>query len=394
MMLLANDAVTKEAGIDSVEQDFLNPTGGRTMLWCGRGATALYFAFRVAAARRSEVKQPEVILPAISCATVANAALLAGLTPRFADTDAVTGLVSLDSIKARWTSRTCAVVFIHLFGQTADLRALAAWCRTKNVLQIEDAAQALGAILPDGRPVGAAGEMTVYSFNRTKILECGGGALLVRCADCVGLLNEQLRNFQLPELEPERAAQLELGYRNLHHALVSLLRLREVADVSELFLRVRPAYEKLYLRGMQNLGALSASWPSLAGVLERRRQKASLYSKRLGAGPWQLLDGWRASGVCWRYSLLVNFPEQLVSCCEMIRRDGFHVSNLYWPVNSFFRPRDFCPVAESFARRIVNLWVDDNVDTNWVERCVASVQSRAQECAASHDPTSAGTSDS
>jgi hypothetical protein len=68
----------------------------------------------------------------------------------------------------------------------------------------------------------------------------------------------------------------------------------------------------------------------------------------------------------------VNFPDRLVPFSEAVRRDGFHVSNLYWPVNDFFRPTDVCPNADLFARRIVNLWVDNTVDPDWVERCANS----------------------
>src|ERR1035441_3469116 len=112
----------------------------------------------------------------ISCATPANASLLAGVTPRFADIDPRTGMPTLQNIQQCWTPQTCAVVFIHLFGQTADLRSLAEWCRARNVLLIEDMAQALGARLPDGTAAGSVGDLSVYSFNPTKILECGGGA--------------------------------------------------------------------------------------------------------------------------------------------------------------------------------------------------------------------------
>jgi hypothetical protein len=67
-----------------------------------------------------------------------------------------------------------------------------------------------------------------------------------------------------------------------------------------------------------------------------------------------------------------------VEFSEAVRRDGFHVSNLYWPVNDFFNPRDVCPNADQFARRIVNLWVDKTVNTQWVERCAESVLTNAR----------------
>ncbi len=86
---------------------------------------------------------------------------------------------TLDFIRQRWTPATRAVVFIHLYGQTTDLAPLAEWCQSQGAVLIEDLAQAQCARLPSGQPAGSIGDMAVYSFNRTKILECGGGAFVV-----------------------------------------------------------------------------------------------------------------------------------------------------------------------------------------------------------------------
>jgi hypothetical protein len=72
----------------------------------------------------------------------------------------------------------------------------------------------------------------------------------------------------------------------------------------------------------------------------------------------------------------------LVDFSDAVRRDGFHVSNLYWPVNDFFRPSDHCPNADEFARRIINLWVDQTVDRQWVEKCARSLVRNARQFAA------------
>jgi dTDP-4-amino-4,6-dideoxygalactose transaminase len=367
----------------SVETDLLRETNGLAIEWYGRAATALYRAYR--AARKmsgADASAAEVILPSISCATPANAALLAGVIPRFADVDPNTGLPTLQSIQERWTPQTCAVVFIHLFGQTADLRPLAEWCTSKNILLIEDLAQALGARLPNGISAGSVGDLSVYSFNPTKILECGGGALLIRSEKLISELSELTESDPLPtEVDEEHARTLALSYRNLHHSLVGLLRARAVDEVSSAFLKLQPAFRSLYLRRMKNPAALAATWGQLPERLQHRHRNAQQYDEVLKNGNWQLLSQWQQSGVCWRYSLLVNFPESLVDFSEAVRRDGFHVSNLYWPVNDFFRPTDHCPHSDDFARRIVNLWVDQTVDQSWVRKCAESLIKNASRFA-------------
>jgi dTDP-4-amino-4,6-dideoxygalactose transaminase len=370
--------------LQPVEADLLRETGGAAIEWYGRAATALYRAYTIAHKSASaEATEAEVILPSISCATPANAALLAGVTPRFADVDPHTGMPTLQHIQERWTPQTCAVVFIHLFGQTAELRPLAEWCRARNVLLIEDVAQALGARLPDDSAAGSVGDLSVYSFNPTKILECGGGALLVRSPKLVPICAELAKSDSLPpEIDAPHAKTLSLSYRNLHHSLVALLRARAIADVSGAFLKLQAAFRLLYLRRMKNPAALAGAWPQLRQVLEHRYRNARRYDEILAEGNWQHISQWQQSGVCWRYSLLVNFAEKLVDFSEAVRHDGFHVSNLYWPVNDFFRPSDPCPNADQFARRIVNLWVAQTVDQQWVEKCAQSLVRNASQFAA------------
>src|SRR6266852_5877847 len=106
MIVQANRISSTPTTLRPVEADLLDKVGGAVILWCGRAATALYWAYRVAQISNAETAHAEVIMPAISCATPANVALLAGLTPRFADVNPKTGLISLESIQARWTPRT------------------------------------------------------------------------------------------------------------------------------------------------------------------------------------------------------------------------------------------------------------------------------------------------
>jgi dTDP-4-amino-4,6-dideoxygalactose transaminase len=360
--------------LQPVEADLLGETGGSAIEWYGRAATALYRAYGAARKLTATDQEVEVILPSISCATPANTALLAGIRPCFADVDPSTGMPTLESIQARWSPRTAAVVFIHLFGQTADLQPLADWCRAKNILLIEDLAQALGARLPSGSAAGSVGDLSVYSFNPTKILECGGGALLVRSPRLLSVLQELIESDPLPpEIDEGQARTLALAYRNLHHSLVALLRTRAVEDISGAFLKLQPAFRSLYLRRMKTASELASAWGRLQQSLDHRYRNAGEYDDILARGTWQRLTQWRQSGVCWRYSLLIDSPDALVEFSEAVRRDGFHVSNLYWPVNDFFRPDDHCPNADRFARRIINLWVDTTVDLHWVRKCAESL---------------------
>jgi hypothetical protein len=92
-----------------------------------------------------------------------------------------------------------------------------------------------------------------------------------------------------------------------------------------------------------------------------------------------MLDGWRQSGVCWRFTLLLNNPDILYPFSQGLRRNGFHISNLYWPLSELFPSPRPCDCAEELGRRVVNLWVDRSVDEQWVRACAAALLTAAQK---------------
>jgi dTDP-4-amino-4,6-dideoxygalactose transaminase len=239
--------------LKTVETELLQGVEGEAMLWCGRATTGLYWAYRGILSRfPGSNLQPEVILPAIACTVLADCARLAGFRPRFADVDPLTGLATLETIQRCFTPQTRAVVFVHLFGQTADLSALAAWCQHHELTLIEDIAHALGAQLPNGLPVGSVAEASIYSFNPTKILESGGGALLIRTPELLSAVKQAIA-AQPPKtavgpaldlaLDPNSNRLLELSYRDLYRSMATLGRLGSNANLPTIFPQLTPAYE-------------------------------------------------------------------------------------------------------------------------------------------------------
>ena len=118
----------------------------------------------------------EFIVPSFTFVSTANAFVLRGARPVFADVDLDGNLVP-EQVEQLLTPRTRAVVPVHYAGNSCDLSALAAVCGAVPI--VEDAAQALGARF-DGRPLGTFGACAAISFHETKNVGCGeGGALIV-----------------------------------------------------------------------------------------------------------------------------------------------------------------------------------------------------------------------
>ncbi len=153
------------------EKGLIEQTQSDAIFWSGRAATGLYYAYQFAKQRHPHVTQPEVIVPAMMCATAANTALISGVLPRFADVGASTGLMNLETIRTRYTENTIAVVVIHLLGHMVDIEPIAEWCKAHDLLLIEDPTHALGATYPDDTYAGSAGDVSIFSFNPTKIID-------------------------------------------------------------------------------------------------------------------------------------------------------------------------------------------------------------------------------
>jgi dTDP-4-amino-4,6-dideoxygalactose transaminase len=127
----------------------------------------------------------EVIVPAFTFVSTANAFALRGIVPVFVDVDE--GTLTLDPAAAERaiTSRTRAIVVVHYGGVACNMDAVMALARQHGLVVIEDAAHALPASYR-GRPLGSIGQLATLSFHETKNIQCGeGGALLVNAPELV-----------------------------------------------------------------------------------------------------------------------------------------------------------------------------------------------------------------
>jgi dTDP-4-amino-4,6-dideoxygalactose transaminase/MoaA/NifB/PqqE/SkfB family radical SAM enzyme len=119
----------------------------------------------------------EVICPSLTWCSTANAALYTGARAVFCDIDPLTMQATPEMILARVTPRTRAVVIVHFGGLAADVEALRD-ALPPHIAIIEDAAHALGARYPNGRPVGSSGNLVCFSFYANKNLSTAeGGAI-------------------------------------------------------------------------------------------------------------------------------------------------------------------------------------------------------------------------
>ncbi len=185
----------------------------------------------------------EVITTPYTFFATAGAIARVGARPVFADIDPVTYNLAVDQVAAKITTRTKAIIPVHLYGQSADMRAVMEIASARNLVVIEDAAQSIGARY-DGHSSGTIGHYGGFSFFPSKNLGAAGDGGMVVTND------------------PKRAERLRILRAHGSH----------------------PKYYHRLIGGNFRLDALqgaivSAKLPHLDGWTEGRRANARRYDR-------------------------------------------------------------------------------------------------------------------
>lgn len=135
----------------------------------------------------------EVLVPPYTFIATASAALMLGAVPVFVDVDPETLLIDTSMIDAAVTPRTKAIVPVHHGGSPADMDGVMDAARRHGLRVVEDAAQAHGAAWR-GRPVGAIGDVGVFSFQSSKPVNAGEGGMMLTDDDELDELLWSYRN--------------------------------------------------------------------------------------------------------------------------------------------------------------------------------------------------------
>ena len=153
------------------------------------GTHALELAVMLAELKPGE----EVILPSFTFPSTANALLLRGVKPVFAEIDENNLCLDLKDVQKRITSRTKGIIPVHYAGNSCRMESLRELGKRYNLQIIEDAAQACGARYAENF-LGGWGDFGCLSFHETKNISCGqGGALIINKNDKELLAKARIR---------------------------------------------------------------------------------------------------------------------------------------------------------------------------------------------------------
>jgi dTDP-4-amino-4,6-dideoxygalactose transaminase len=282
------------------------------------GTDALHLAVRAAGIGPGD----EVITPSFTFIATAEAAAYVGARVVFADIDSATYNLDPASVEAAITPATRAVIAVHLYGQCADLAALTAICKRRNLVLIEDCAQAIGADF-DGRRAGGWGALGCFSFYPTKNLGAYGDAGMVTTND----------------------AKLAQAVRMLrHHGSRETYR-HEMVGYNSRLDELQAALLRVKLRSLDRWNA-------------QRREHAALYRRELAEAPVGLpAEHGRGAHVYHQFTIRSGKRDALR---DALTRRGI-ASAIYYPIPGHRQPAfsnavaGELPASDSAAREVLSL---------------------------------------
>ena len=299
----------------------------------------------------------EVIMPSFTFVSTANAFVLRGAVPRFADVRPDTLNIDPGHVQSLMTARTRAIVVVHYAGIGCDMRALQAIAGAANVPIVEDNAHGLfGAF--ERRPLGSFGTLATLSFHETKNVTCGeGGALLINDPALV-LRAEILREKGTNRTaffrgETEKYTWVDIGSSYLPSELNAAVLCAQLERATEVQARRRA----LWLRYRDELAAWAA------------RRGAELPFVPAHCDPaWHLF-----------YILMPDAAGRDAAIRELRARGILSVFH-YLPLHlspmgqSFGGARGQCPVAESASTRLLRLPLFASLTDDESEAVIAAVK--------------------
>ena len=269
----------------------------------------------------------EVILPAFTIISCAQAVVRVGATPVLVDSEPETWNMEVAAIESRITPATKAIMAVHTYGLPVDMDPLMDLARERDLIVIEDVAEAIGLTYKD-TPCGGFGDVSIFSFYSNKHVTTGeGGMVTTRDA----AIAERCRWYRNMCFGPDRFVHEELGWN------------------------MRPTN----LQAAVGLAQLE----SLSTTTERKRRIGRHYTERLGdLANVQLppIKTDSAKNVYWVYGVVLDdtVPFDAKDAMRRLGERGIGTRPFFHPMHEqpVFKNMDLFvgdsyPVAERLARR-------------------------------------------
>lgn len=322
---------------------------------CTNGSSALLLAMEALDIGAGD----EVIVPALTWVACATSVLRVNATPVLADIDPQTLCIDPKEIRRKITSKTKAILVVHLFGSMADMDEILEIARLKDIFIIEDCAQAMGSEW-NGKKAGTLGDIGTFSFQQGKLLTAGeGGAVITNdeaLFERMVMLKTDSRTF-LPSTEDIKYGDMEIVESGLLQGSNYGITEMQCSLLLEHLSRFSRENDKRLRNAMILDEALAAS--SLCRPI-------SAYEK----------NNYRTY---YNYAFEVNDPSKVNSLVTKIQDElgcgSFFVHKIYDPIH---KNKLFCPWTK---RRFLNI---SQTEEYWRSQLFAKSESLSSKTVAVH----------
>lgn len=267
----------------------------------------------------------EVIVPDVTFAATINAVLYTGATPVIVDVEEDGWCIDPDEIEKAITSKTKAIIPVHIYGQPCDMDRICKIATEYNLKIVEDCAEAHGAEF-DGKKVGAFGDIACFSFFGNKVITTGEGGM---CITNSSELNDKMRVL--------RDHGMAKGHRYYHEVVgfnYRMTNLQAAIGVAQLenidrVLKWRDDLETDYCEKLANIDGI---------ILQRR----NLPKRRK---------------ITWLVTILVK-PELRDKCMNAMKNAGIDIRTFFIPLSEMeiYKPYVFsCDRSRRLSKMGINL---------------------------------------
>lgn len=253
--------------VKKFEQEFAQKFNLKNVVALNSGTTALELAYELAGLKPGD----EVITPVLTCTATNIPFVRMGVTIVFADTDRDLN-INIADVKKKVTSKTKAIVFVHFGGNNRGLKELVDFCRSKNIILIEDAAQAVGS------DYWGKADFTCVSLQAIKTLTSGDGGFLICKNDEDYIKARKLRWFGYDREEKQKKGDTDLtlaGYKYHMNDITAAIGRGNLAVVDKLI-----NHRKKLMAEYARFGAIPSMW--FSHMLSPKRDELMKFLKEHG----------------------------------------------------------------------------------------------------------------
>lgn len=224
--------------VPEFEEKFAAFTSSKRAVACQSGTAAIYMSLYEAGIKPGD----EVIVPVITFIASVTPIVHIGAVPVFVDVDINTWTIDPSKIEEHITSKTKAIIPVHIYGNPCDMDKIKEIADKHNLKIIEDATESLGATYK-GIMTGTFGDYGCFSFNGNKVITTGGGGMIVsdkeKEMDHIKFLINQARDASKGYYHPE------VGFNYRMTNLEASLGLAQFSRLPE-FLSKKRGYAEIY----------------------------------------------------------------------------------------------------------------------------------------------------